>query len=296
MLTPSDSNAKLVLLEIGATPTNLAEWSTRMGGVLHPTYAQEAYCRAHEILGRMKNALLQHHGYRQRPLPLEQRGMEQQKYDSILFAVESQPPSLPSIFSTASPASSYLPITPVDAQPPPPPFINPWKDSKPVPEYSTVPPIPAHLSSHQISFAPPPMPLRIKLPYNAAPFFDPDPERLAQNVEIKLHPLFHNVLLPSSTDIIGPDPARDIIYLLQCLFPFIVRIVTIEKGWRTARGLPPAKWINTHRDMLSHCFGYPGVNSLHQLASEPKVAFIATPPPDTELTELGHEGLCKFDM
>lgn len=110
--------------------------------------------------------------------------------------------------------------------------------------------------------------MKLELPIHASSFFSPDRR-------IQWQMVFHSALWPSLRHRV--QPIADLHYLLQCLMPGLLLVVQIEEGWRTARGLPSADWINMNEDMLVDVLGQSQYRRLCKAASDPKLAFMVVP-------------------
>ncbi|KAF8582677.1 hypothetical protein K439DRAFT_1391479 [Ramaria rubella] len=124
---------------------------------------------------------------------------------------------------------------------------------------------PPHRSSAGVPRSPT---IKLELPIHASSFFSPE-----RRVQWQM--VFHSAMWPSLRHSV--QPVGDMLHLLQCLMPGLLLVVHIEDGWRTARGLPPADWININQQLLVDILGQSHFRRLNRAASDPKLAFMAAP-------------------
>jgi len=121
--------------------------------------------------------------------------------------------------------------------------------------------------------------MNLSLPTNASSFFSPE-----RRVQWQM--VFHSATFPTMRHSV--PPIANILHLLQCLLPGMLVIVKVEdvqgQGvYTTSRGLPPAEWVDTHRQLLCDIFGTSHYRRLFRAASDSRIAFKVergSPPSD----------------
>ncbi|KAF8486486.1 hypothetical protein JB92DRAFT_2760333 [Gautieria morchelliformis] len=129
----------------------------------------------------------------------------------------------------------------------------------------TVECLPPHRSSSGLPRSPT---MKLELPIHASSFFSPE-----RRVQWQM--VFHSAMWPTLRHSV--QPVGDMLHLIQCLMPGLLLVVQTEDGWRTARGLPPADWINMNQQMLVDILGQSHFRRLYRAASDPKLAFMTAP-------------------